>query len=377
MVNTRLVYFIAALALFAPVSVHAQPAPRLLHVAASSKARRELILTPVKRKPVMTRISATAIIEPNANAVAQVTSQIPARVVKLLAQLGERIEAGQPLAIMSSVELGQAKTEYLKARSLEGITNQHLRREQDLYAKKITPMKDLLEARGQHDAALAEYKAARERLRLLIPAGQISKLQWSDNGQPLSEFPLTAPIAGTLVKRNRSIGAMIDRNGPAPLMIINLEHVWVIASVFEHDLASLKIGAEVTVTADAYSDRVFSGRITYIGDEVDRSTRAIRTRIEVSNPDHSLKPGMFAKASIVAGNSREVLMVPESAIYQIDGRLVAFVAAGNNGFEVRPVQIGSRGDGAVEVLSGLGQDEVVVEKGGLTLKSLIANKEAD
>ena len=377
MVNTRLLYVVVVLALFATASVHAQPAPQLLHIAASSKARRELVLTRVMRKPVMTRIIATAIIEPNASAVAEVTSQIPARVVKLVAQLGEQVNTGEPLVIMSSVELGQAKTEYLKARSLEGITNQHLRREQDLYAKKITPMKDLLEARAQHDAALAEYKAARERLRLLIPANQINKLQWSDNGQPLSEFPLTSPIAGTLVKRDLSIGAMVDRNGPAPLMIINLERVWVIANVFEHDLASLKTGDQVNVTVDAYADRVFSGQITYIGDEVNRSTRAVRTRIEVPNLDHLLKPGMFAKASIAAGNSREVLIVPESAIYQIDGHPGVFVAAENNGFEVRSVQLGSRGDSTAEVLSGLRQGEVVVEKGGLTLKSLIANKAAD
>jgi len=377
MLIARLLYLVAILALLATASVDAQPAPQLLHIAASSKARRELVLTPVMRKPVMTRITATAIIEPNAGAVAEVTSQIPARVVKLVAQLGEKVGTGEPLAIMSSVELGQAKTEYLKARSLEGITNQHLRREQDLYSKKITPMKDLLEARAQHDAALAEYKAARERLRLLIPASQISKLQWSDNGQPLSEFPLTSPIAGTLVKRDLSIGAMVDRNGPAPLMIINLERVWVIANVFEHDLASLKTGDQVNVTADAYSDRVFSGQITYIGDEVDRSTRAVRTRIEVPNPDHLLKPGMFAKASIAVGNSREVLLVPESAIYQIDGRRVVFVSAGDHGFEVRSVQLGSAGDGTVEVLSGLREGEIVVEKGGLTLKSLIANKAAN
>lgn len=92
----------------------------------------------------MARIIATAIIEPNARAVAEVTSQIPARVVKLVAQLGQQVRPGEPLTIMSSVELGQAKTEYLKARSLEDITNQHLRREQELDAKKITPMKDLL-----------------------------------------------------------------------------------------------------------------------------------------------------------------------------------------------------------------------------------------
>jgi membrane fusion protein, heavy metal efflux system len=376
MVTMRLLYFVGVLSVFATAAVHAQAAPQLLRISASSPVLRELVLAPVKRKPMTSQISATAIIEPDAGAVAEVTSQIPARVVKIVAQLGQRVEPGEPLAIMSSVELGQAKTEYLKAHSLERITNQHLQREEGLYAKKITPMKDLLEARAQHDAALAEYKASREKLRLLIPARQIGKLQWSDDGQPLSDFPLSSPIAGTLVKRDLSIGAMIDRNGPAPLMIINLELVWVIANVFEHDIARLKTGDQVNVSVDAYSGRVFSGEITYIGDEVDRTTRAIRTRIEVPNPEHLLKPGMFARATIAAGTSRRVLVAPESAIYQIDDHSVVFVAAGNQGFEVRSVQLGSRGNGTVEILSGVSEGELVVEKGGLALKSLITNKAA-
>ena len=372
-----LLYLLTAMAVFAAESAPAQPAQQLLHVAASSKTRRELVLTPVAFKPVMSRITATAIVEPNAGTVAEVTSEIPGRVLKLVARLGQTVRPGEPLVIMSSVELGQAKTEYLKARSLEGITNQQLRREQDLFAKKIAPMKDLLEARMRHDSALAEYKAAREKLRLLIPASQIGELEWSDNGQPMSEFPLISPIAGTLVKRDLSIGAMVDRNGPAPLMIVDLDRVWVIANVFEHDLANVKVGDKATVTADAYDDRVFSGQITYIGDEVDRTTRAVRTRIEVPNPDHMLKPGMFAKASLAASNSRDVLVVPESAIYQVDGHSVVFVSAGTDGFEVRTVQPGSHGDGAVEILAGLRVGEVVVAKGGLGLKSLVANQAAD
>ena len=161
MANRRLLLIAVVLALLPATSVQAQAAPQLLQINASSKAWRELVLKPVTRKPVSARVTATAIIEPNAGAVAEVTSEIPARVVKLVAQLGQSVKPGEPLAIMSSVELGQAKTEYLKARSLESITDQRLRREGTLYAKKITPMKDLLEARAQHDAALAEYKAVR------------------------------------------------------------------------------------------------------------------------------------------------------------------------------------------------------------------------
>jgi membrane fusion protein, heavy metal efflux system len=374
MAQLRLAFLFAALPLLAALSVHAQAAAQFVQISAPSQARRQLVLSPVMRKAITGRISATAMVEANAGAVAQVTSEIPARVVKLVAQLGQRVSRGEPLVIMSSVELGEAKTGYLKARSLEGITSQHLRREQELYAKKISPLKDLLEARAQHDSALAEYKAAREKLRLLIPASQISELQWSGNGQPLSEFPLISPIAGTLVRRDLSIGSMIDRNSSAPLTIINLERVWVMANIFEHDLATLKTGDQVDVTADAYTDKVFSGQMTYIGDEVDRRTRTVQTRIEVANPEHLLKPGMFAKASISAGDSREVLAAPESAVYQIDGHSAVFVAAGNDGFEVRPVRLGSRGGGTVEILSGLKQGELVVEKGGLALKSLIANK---
>jgi membrane fusion protein, heavy metal efflux system len=374
MAQSRLAFLFAALPLLAALSVHAQAAAQFVQISAPSQARRQLVLSPVMRKAITGRISATAMVEANAGAVAQVTSEIPARVVKLVAQLGQRVSRGEPLVIMSSVELGEAKTGYLKARSLEGITSQHLRREQELYAKKISPLKDLLEARAQHDSALAEYKAAREKLRLLIPASQISELQWSGNGQPLSEFPLISPIAGTLVRRDLSIGSMIDRNSSAPLTIINLERVWVMANIFEHDLATLKTGEQVDVTADAYTDKVFSGQITYIGDEVDRRTRTVQTRIEVANPEHLLKPGMFAKAAISAGDSREVLAAPESAVYQIDGHSAVFVAAGNDGFEVRPVRLGSRGGGTVEILSGLKQGELVVEKGGLALKSLIANK---
>ena len=375
--NTRLLDAVATVAILAAVANPPPAGAQLLKIAPSSKARQEIVVAPVELKTVTNRIVATAIIEPDAAAVAQVTSEIPARVVRLIAPLGQNVRSGEPLAILSSVELGQAKTEYLKTRSLEAITGQHLAREESLYARKITPMKDLLEARAQHDTALAEYQAARERLRLLIPASQISKLQWSGNSQPLSEFPLTAPIAGTLIRRDLSIGAMIDRGGSPPLMLVNLDRVWVIANIFEHDLVEVKTGDQVNVTADAYPHQVFSGEIAYIGDEVDRATRAVKTRIEVPNNEHLLKPGMFAKVSIAAGHSHEVLVAPESAVYQVDGQPVVFVPVGNDGFEVHRLKLGSSSDGTVEIRSGLTSGDRVVAKGGLALKSLIANKAAD
>ena len=351
--------------------------PILLKIPPSSQAGRELVLAPVTRKSMHQRIGATATIEPDAGAIADVSSVIPARVMKLIAQPGQYVRAGEPLAILSSVELGEAKTEYLKARSLETITAQNLKREQDLYAKKITPMKDLLEARARHDAALAEYKADREKLRLLIAPADLNTVQWSDNGHPLSEFPLVSPIAGTLVRRDLKIGGMLDRNEPAPITVINLERVWVVANIFEHDLAGLKTGDLAEIAVDAHPNRTFTGYVTYIGDEINRSTRAVLARIEVPNPDHVLKPGMFAHASIETGSASEVVVAPESAIYEVDGQQVVFVPSGEGGYAARPVKLGGRGAETVEIIAGLKPGDQVVAKGGLALKTLIANKAAE
>ena len=367
----------AIIAVVASIAEAQIATPISLKISPSSQASRDLVLAPVERKSMHQRIGATATIEPDAGAIADISSVIPARVMRLIAQPGQNVKPGEPLAILSSVELGEAKTEYLKARSLETITAQQLRREQDLYGKKITPMKDLLEARAQHDAALAEYQAAREKLRLLISPANLNTVQWSNNSHPLSEFPLVSPIAGTLVKRDLRIGGLVNRNEPAPITVINLERVWVMVNIFEHDLANLRTGDMAQVAVDAYPRRTFSGRVTFIGDEVNRSTRAVLARIEVPNPDHLLKPGMFAHASIETGSTREVVVAPESAIYEVDGKMVVFVPSGAGGYSVRSVKLGSRGDQTVEILTGLKEGDRVVAKGGLALKSLIANKAAD
>jgi len=342
----------------------------VVKLAAGSDAASEIVLTSIARKQIIGEIAATATIEPDAGAVAHITSRIPARVVKLVANLGEHVRAGQTLVILSSEELGRAKAEYLKTKSLEEIAQQNLRREEELYAKKIAPMKDVLDARAARDTALAQLKAARETLRLLIPPGELERLTWSENGKALSDFPLTSPIDGTLVKRDLTIGTMVDREDD-PLVVMNLDQVWVIAAIFEHDLAGVRDGESASITVEAYPGRTFKGKVTYVGNEIDRTNRTVQARIEVPNPDHALKPGMFAHAVIEVSEARRVLVAPETAIFDVGSEKIAFVAAGNGEYTARRVQLGAAAGGFVEVLSGLREGERVVSRGGLVLKTLL------
>ena len=339
----------------------------------NSETARNIAVATVVRKKIADRISATATVEPDAKAVAEIATRIPARVVRLIAEPGQSVTPGQPLALLSSVELGEAKTQYLKTRSLERIAAQNLRREEELYAKKITPMKDLLAARADHDTALAEYKAARETLSLLIAPDELKHLEWSHNSRPLSEFSLTSPIAGTLVRRNLTLGQAVDRDRPL-MTVIDLDHMWVTTNVFEHDLGKLRVGANALVRVDAYPGRLFEGHVFYIGDELDSRTRTVAARIEVPNPDHLLKSGMFAHADIDDNDGgTAVLAVPLSAVYDIDGAKVAFVALGQDRFGARTLKLGVVGDKDAEVISGLSKGEQVVVRGGLALKALLLN----
>jgi cobalt-zinc-cadmium efflux system membrane fusion protein len=352
----------------------AAAANSVLKVALNSDLEHRIAVEPVKQQRLKDVIETTAMVEPDANAVAHITSRISGRVIKLVAQLGQRVKAGDPLVILNSIQLGEAKTNYIKARSLQEIARQHLDREQSLYAKKIAAQKDVLQARADYDTARAQYEAARETLRLLIPPDQLGRLNWNSSGPPLSEFALTSPISGVVVKRDLTVGSMVDSNDQ-PITVIDLDKLWVIANVFEHDVSGLRPGAGAAIKVEALPDRKFDGEVTYISDSVDPKTRTVQARIEVPNPEHLLKLGMFAHARIesVIG-TREVLGVPDEAVFDVGGKKIVFVALGGGRYEPRPVRIGEAGVDVVAIDSGLKPGEQVVTRGGLVLKAMMLNR---
>lgn len=284
------------------------------------------------------------------------------------------MKPGEPLAILSSPELGAAKTEFLKQPSLNAIAQQNLDREERLLQQKITSMKDVLDARAAQATAFAQYRAARETLQLLLPNADLDKLNWSDKGQPLAQFPLSSPIAGTLVKRELIPGAMVAQNQDL-MTVMNLDHLWIQANVFEHDLQGLTVGEKAHVAVDAYPDDLFVGRVEYISDTIDPKTRAVQARIVVPNPDRRLKPGMFAKVDITGTRYKgEALTVPVAAVFNLGGHEAVFVPAPGGGYKMQPVRVGERGDELVEILSGLSEGQQVVSEGGLVLKALYLNR---
>lgn len=368
--------FLAALSLCVapPAFSQGQTSDSVLRVAPGSRAAVEIKLADVARKKIHEVIATTALVEPDPRLVAHIDAPIAARVMTLIADPGQQVKPGEPLAILSSPELGAAKTEFLKQRSLNAIAQQNLDREERLLQQKITSMKDVLDARAAQATAFAQYRAARETLQLLLPNANLDNLYWSDKGQPLAQFPLSSPIAGTLVKRELIPGEMVAQNQDL-MTVMNLDHLWIQANVFEHDLQGLAVGEKAHVAVDAYPDDRFVGRVEYVSDTIDPKTRAVQARIVVPNPDRRLKPGMFAKVDITGTRYKgEALTVPAAAVFNLGGREVVFVPASGGGYKMQPVRVGKRGDELVEILSGLSEGQQVVSEGGLVLKALYLNR---
>jgi cobalt-zinc-cadmium efflux system membrane fusion protein len=142
-----------------------------------------------------------------------------------------------------------------------------------------------------------------------------------------------------------------------------------IANVNEADLAHLRPGQVVRVAVRAYPDRKFSGRVLRLGEQLDAATRTLRVHVLVPNQHGLLKPEMFATAEIDRPGTRDSIVIPDSALQDLNGHQVVFVRVAPDRFAVRPVQTAPAGAGQVEVVAGLRGNEPVVVKGAFVLKS--------
>ncbi len=349
------------------------------HLKLSPEALKTLDIktAPVELRNLGGEITTTAVIEPDQTRIAHVSLRIPGRAIDIIALLGDRVEKDQILAELDSIELGQVKADFLKAKANLQVAHANYRREDRLYKKLITSEKEYLDAKGEFLRSEAEMNSARGTLKLLgLSDEAINNLKWGEGKHPPSHFSLLAPIDGTVVEQHIVLGELIKPEDK-PYVIADLTHLWIQLDIYEKDLDWVKLGKNVTIEVDSFPGEHFNGKIAYISDIIDESTRTAKARVELDNPDYRLKPGMFATARISTPptGATEVISIPSSAIQQIRGNPSAFVREDESSFELRELSLGPKSEEFVEVISGLEAGENVVTTGGFYLKSLLLKEE--
>lgn len=328
-------------------------------------------VAPVKKQRLAGMISATGKVEANADKIAHVSPRISGKVVNVRASLGDSVSAGQQLATLDSVELGEALSRYHQSKTKLTLAQSNMDRIKTLVEKKIAARKDILQAETDYKTAQTELHTDEERLSLYGVA--LSELKGDDHKKPL--LPVRSPIGGIITEKHAIVGELADPS-KSLYTIADLSSVWIVVDINEKDLAKVHRGQAAAVIVGAFPDLKLKGRITYIADLVDQTTRTVKARVEVANPGRKLKPEMFATIELaLAADAPPVLAVPEDAIQELDGKKVVFVVEEKDEFAARPVQPGRSASGLVEIVSGLKEGENYAIKGSFILKSEIKKSE--
>ena len=339
----------------------------ILRLTAEEFARTSIEVTPVARGEFRFSREFPATIQANQNNLAEVTTLIGGRVVKVEVDVGADVKKGDILAVLHSTDLGVAEGAYLKASARLYEAGLAYERAKELYEHRAISQAELQRRDAAMRTTRAETHETHNRLELLgVPRQEIERLDREHTIK--ADMSLRAPFDGRVIMRNITRGEVVDTNQTF-FTVADLSNVWVVAAVPEKDIEYIQKGDTVEMVAAAYPHGIFSGTITYVGDVLDPATRTLPVRITAPNPTKRLKPEMFALVRIQATPNPETLTVPLSAIQDGPVGKIVFVQRGPLEFEARAVQLGAEYGDVATVLGGIKAGESIVSKGSFVLKS--------
>jgi membrane fusion protein, heavy metal efflux system len=350
---------------------HDEHAQKLVKMSIEVQRQSGVVVAPARKEQMTGVISATGKVEANADRIAHVSPRISGKIVAVRASLGDKVAAGQVLATLDSVELGEALGRYHQSKTRLALAQANMDRVKVLVDKKIAARKEILQAETDYKTAQTEVHTDQERLALY----GVSASDLKGDRRPL--LPVRSPIAGVITEKHAIVGELSD---PATSLytVADLSSLWVLVDIHEKDLAKVRRGQAATVAVTAFPETTFRGRITYLADVVDEASRTIKARVEVANPGRKLKPEMFATVELAtAADAPPVLAVSEEAVQELEGKKLVFVAEGDSAFEAREVEVGRTSGGMVEILSGLKDGERLAVKGAFVLKSELLKGEIE
>ncbi len=293
-----------------------------------------------------------------------VNTPVQGRVSSILIKLGDIVRGGQGLAVIESTEIAklQADIDQLKA-ELE-LAQSNYDREKVLFEKSISPKKDFQAAKTLLSSQEAKLNAAQTNLQILTQ-------QSADVNS--GTFTVKAQKSGTIVENKITVGQIVGSN---QLLFhgIDLSTVWASADIYERDLGKVMLGQNVYVTLDGIPDKIFEGKLTYIGSVINEATRTLPVKATLTNKEDLLKPGAFLQLIIHTGQKKKSIVIPKTSLIERDKEgtegkhdHLVYIKTGDK-YIPRKIQVESHDSDSVEVLSGLAAGDVVVINGAYQLQ---------
>ncbi len=305
----------------------------------------------------------------------EVVSTGSGRVEEVKRLIGETVRTQDVLAAIHSADLGQAKADFLEVRAKRELAAATLKREKQLYEKKISSEADYLDALEAFNAAEAACAAADKRLRLFdLSTEQIAAVKDEQENGGFADLILRAPRSGTIITQNISAGKIVD-TAESLYTIADLSNLWVWCDVYEADLAVLHEQLsqteplQATVRVRAFEPEVFTGVVDFVGNVMDEHTRTVKMRVQLKNPECKLRPGMFVDVEVAIRKPGRVTAVPQSAVMSDEGKNFVFQQWKDDLWVRRDVATGDKYGSFVELVDGVSTGSRIVAGGAFMLKS--------
>ncbi|HEV2209514.1 MAG TPA: efflux RND transporter periplasmic adaptor subunit [Verrucomicrobiae bacterium] len=359
----------------------AAPSPAGAAEAAPERAAvaTNLVLPPAQREKIHTEtlqpssfrqtVETTGIVSFDNDQATTVLAPISGPVSRLVVSLGAKVKAGDVLATAASPDFATAISTYRKAVA----TAKNTRRIAELaveLSKNNLARKEVEQAQTDATNAEADRQAALEQLHSLgVDEAIIQAIQ---QNQPLPEIAgnIRSPLDGTVVEKLITPGQLLQAGTTPCFTVADLSQVWVMANLFESDLAAVEAGDPAEILTTAWPTNI-AGTVDYISAIVDPATRAISVRVLARNPKEILKKQMYVRVRIHSRREQTGLLVPVSAVLRDDEDLpLVYLANADGSFSRRRITLGSRVDNHYEATQGLAAGDKVVVDGGLFLQFL-------
>jgi len=268
--------------------------------------------------------------------------------------------------------LGSAQAGVAKAQATLANAQETQRRTADLVRQGAEAQQNLDDATAQAQTAQADSQLAAAVQQVASATSQVNTQQAQVANQQaalrnaqiaVADATIAAPFDGIVVSRSLDPGAYVTPGTSTPILqIADLDQIDVLVNVTEVQMTLLRVGAPVQIHVDAYPDRIFQGQVSRIAGGIDPMTRTVQAEIDIPNPGHLLRPGMYATVSLAAGEDANVLVIPLAALVSVGDQHAVWVVTDNVAHQ-RPVAVGRAVGDQVEVTAGLSDGDLVVAQG--------------
>ena len=298
----------------------------------------------------------------------QAITQVSGPIVRIAADTGTRVKAGDPLLYVASGDMTTAVSTYRKAKNRFDLSRRSLDRNKDLFEHKALSAREYESAQADFNDAATDLQSSLQTLKVFgVLQADIAEAE-QQNVPIRPEMVMRAPIAGTVVQKMVLPGQFIQAGTTAAFVISNTSTVWVQGHVYDKDLASVHVGDKVDERNASFPEP-FHGVVSYIGDMLDPATRTTPVRIVTQNPHGLLKKDLFLDVVIHDKTTKDVIAVPTTAVlYDEQNFPFVYLQMEPGKFAQRLVKIGAQQGDDTQILDGLKAGDPVVSQGSVFLQ---------